>query len=252
MKPPTERFSTRVANYARHRPGYPAAMLDHLLRVCGLGTDSIVADLGSGTGLLAAQLLARGWQVIGVEPNREMREAAEAQLAAHPRYRSVAAPAEATTLERESVDLIVAAQAFHWFDRARARLEFVRILKPPRWTAIAWNYRHVDTSAFLRGYEALLHEYCPEYAEILDPERHRREVEAFFGGEVALDRFDNVQSFDWEGLAGRHLSQSYVPLDGPRFEPMMRDLRHLYDACQVDGRVAFEHETRLYLGKLRP
>lgn len=247
---PTRRFSSRAANYARYRPGYPEAALDHLSRQCGLGRGSVVADVGSGTGLLSRQLLDLGCRVFAVEPNPEMRETGEALLVGRANLTSVAAAAEATSLPDCSVGLVAAAQAFHWFDRTRVREEFRRILKPGGWVALLWNYRRLDSAAFLRGYEVLLRKYCPDYDEILDRDLHRQQVEEFFGGKVSLATFDNPQELDWNGLQGRHLSQSYVPLEGPRFEPMMRELRELFDATQDDGRVVFEHETRVYLGRL--
>lgn len=209
-----------------------------------------MADAGSGTGLLTRQLLDLGCQVFAIEPNASMRQAAEARLANDPRFVSVAAAAEATGLPGGSVDLVAAAQAFHWFDRARARMEFRRILNPPGWVALLWNYRIPDATPFLRGYEALLRNYCPDYSEILDRDRHRRDVEEFFGGGVTVATFDNPQELDWSGLEGRHLSQSYVPLKGPCFGPMMRELRQLFDTHHTAGRVVFEHETRVYLGTL--
>jgi SAM-dependent methyltransferase len=245
----THRFSSRAANYARYRPGYPKAALEHLRRQCGLVPGSVVADIGSGTGLLSRQLLDLGCTVFAVEPNREMREAGETLLGDRANFTSLAAAAEATSLPDCSVDLVAAGQAFHWFDRAQARAEFRRVLKPNGWIALLWNYRRLDTTAFLRGYEALLRKYCPDYAEILDRDLHRRQVEEFFAGKVSLATFDNPQDFDWSGLEGRHLSQSYVPLEGPRFGPMMRELRELFDATQLGGRVVFEHETRLYCGQ---
>ena len=130
------------------------------------------------------------------------------------------------------------------------RYACVRAKKTGGRVALLWNYRRLDTSAFLRGYEALLRKYCPDYADILDRDLHRRQVEEFFVGRVSLATFDNPQEFDWSGLEGRHLSQSYVPLEGPGFEPMMRELRELFDATQQDGRVVFEHETRVYCGQL--
>jgi SAM-dependent methyltransferase len=211
---------------------------------------SVVADMGSGTGLLSRQLLELGCKVFAVEPNREMREAAEAALGGHPGFTSVAAVAEATGLADRGMDLVVAAQAFHWFDHGRAREEFSRILKPERWVALLWNYRRLDSTAFLRGYEALLRKYCPEYAETLDRDLHRRQVVDFFTGNVSLATFENLQEFDWAGVEGRHLSQSFVPLEGPRVTPMMRELRELYETNQSNGRIAFEYETRVYLGKL--
>lgn len=252
MKPvaPTQRFSSRVANYARYRPGYPSAALEHLSRQCGLARNSVVAEVGSGTGLLTRQLLELGCKVFAIEPNREMREAGEARIAGRANYTSVAAAAEATGLPDLSVDVVVAAQAFHWFDHARAREEFRRVLRPGGWVALLWNYRKLDTTEFLRAYEALLRRYCPDYAEIHDRDVHRRQVEDFFAGEVTLATFDNLQMFDWAGLEGRHLSQSWVPLEGPAFEPMMRELRELFDSSATDGRIAFEYETRVYCGRL--
>ncbi|MBV8308551.1 MAG: class I SAM-dependent methyltransferase, partial [Gammaproteobacteria bacterium] len=126
---PTERFSARADHYRRARPAYPAAALDLLAAHCGLKPGAIVADVGSGTGILTEQLLERGAQVIAVEPNDAMRAAAEEQLGAEARFRSVGASAEATTLPAQSVDLWVAAQAFHWFDAVRARLEALRVLR---------------------------------------------------------------------------------------------------------------------------
>src|SRR5258707_968999 len=124
MLAPTQRFSSRVENYARHRPGYSAAVIELLRRECGLNADSVVADIGSGTGKLTELLLGTGCAVFGVEPNPEMREAGERLLKSFLRFTSVAAPAEATTLAPRSVDLITAGQAFHWFDRPRTRIEF--------------------------------------------------------------------------------------------------------------------------------
>ncbi len=127
---PTRRFRGRAELYARHRPGYPGEVVTLLEDECGLRAGSVVADLGSGTGILAAMLLARGCRVFGVEPNADMRAEGARALAAQEGFVSVDGRAEATTLPDASVDLVTAAQAFHWFDRPRARAEFARILKP--------------------------------------------------------------------------------------------------------------------------
>ena len=246
----TERFSSRVDNYARYRPDYPSAALDHLESRCGLRPGCTVADIGSGTGLLTAQLLKRGLKVFAVEPNRDMRAAGERVLSLFAGFTSVAGSAEATGLPPHAVDGVVAAQSFHWFDHPRARAEFLRILRPGGPVVLLWNYRKLEATPFLAGYEALLRRHCPDYAEILDRERHRRQVEEFFGGRVDLWLFDHVQHYDWAGLEGRHLSQSYVFLEGPQFAPMMRELRALFDAHQREGSISFEYETRLYAGSL--
>jgi SAM-dependent methyltransferase len=248
---PSRRFSRRADNYARFRPGYPDAVLDHLAADCDLERSSVVADVGSGTGLLARMLVEFGCTVHGIEPNREMREAGETALAGAGNFISVDGSAEHSTLPDASVDLVIAGQAFHWFDHALARTEFRRILRGRARVALLWNYRRPEASAFMRGYETLLRRYCPEYPQLLDPQRHRGKVIAFFsGGKVSEFSLDNRQRLDFEALEGRHLSQSYVPLEGESFEPMMRELRALYDAHQRNGSIAVDYETRMYCGSL--
>lgn len=149
------RFSNRVQDYIRYRPGYPQAVMDCLRDEFGLRPQQVVADIGSGTGISTGLLLDNGHRVIAVEPNADMRAAAETRYGSNGAFQSVAAPAEATTLPDASVDWIVAAQAFHWFDVEKCRVEFRRILKRGGFVALLWNDRRDDTP-FLRGYDALL------------------------------------------------------------------------------------------------
>lgn len=246
---PTERFSDRVEDYARFRPGYPPGVLETLRRETGLASHHVVADLGSGTGLSALLFLEHGNAVFGVEPNRDMRAAAERLLAGWPGFRSVAGTAEATTLAAGSVDLAVAAQAFHWFDPGATRAEVVRILKPGGWAALLWNTR-TGSTPFLREYDALLVRFGTDYQRI----RHDRigddVLARFFGSAVLRRTVPNAQSLDLESLTGRLLSASYSPPAGhPDREPMLRALESLFQRHQEAGRVRFEYETRLYLGR---
>lgn len=251
MIDPRQRFSSRVDNYVRYRPGYPPELLALLARECGLTPQMPIADIGSGTGLLSALFLRNGNPVYGVEPNREMRLAGEALMGSQPHFHTIDASAEQTGLPPQSVDFVVAGQAFHWFDHARCREEFTRILRPGGWVVLVWNYRRNEASAFLRAYEELLLKYCPEYPKILDRELQQRDVGQFFGRRPhRLERLSNRQDFDYPGLEGRHLSQSYVEQGGEDFQAMMHDLRALFDAHQRDGKVAFEYETRIYVGRL--
>jgi SAM-dependent methyltransferase len=247
---PTERFSSRVDNYVRYRPGYPDAVLDLLRSECGLCPASVVADIGSGTGISTELLLRSGGTVYAVEPNREMRQAAEARLAGYPNFRSVAAAAEETGLPGASVDLIVAGQAFHWFDQARAGEEFRRILRPHGWVALLWNERISGGTEFLDGYEQVLQEHAPEYLKVRHKDLDVSELASFFaGGQMAISRFPNGQSFDLEGLKGRVLSSSYAPEPGdPGHVPMMAALEELFNRTQREGRVDFLYETRIYYG----
>src|SRR5262249_24618794 len=139
----TQRFSSRVENYIKYRPGYPKDVIETLQSECGLIPDSIIADVGSGTGILTEMFLRNGNVVYGIEPNREMREAAARLLKDYPRFRSLSAQAEETTLDDASVDFITAGQAFHWFDRKKTRVEFARILKPRGRVSLIWNERVV-------------------------------------------------------------------------------------------------------------
>src|SRR4051812_34197437 len=147
MTDSTTRFSSRVNAYMRTRPDYPAEILDTLKQDCGLTESSVIADIGSGTGILSRMFLSNGNTVYGVEPNREMREAGEKLLSpAYPQYQSIAATAETTSLPNASVDFVTAGQAFHWFDRGKCRVEFARILRPHGWVALVWNERLTDST----------------------------------------------------------------------------------------------------------
>ncbi len=249
---PTGRFSSRVTDYARWRPGYPREVLDLLRESCSLDSGSIVADLGSGTGIFTRLLLETGCVVHAVEPNAQMRREAEAALAQFPNFRSVAAPAEATGLPGSSVDLITAAQAAHWFDVPRARAEFRRIARPGGWLALIWNSRRTESTAFLRDYEALLFRRGTDYARIGPDQDSRERVSALFAlSAFDCHTFENAQQFDFEGLAGRVRSSSYIPQPGhPGYEPLIAELRELFDRHQCAGQVTFEYDTRVYLGRL--
>src|SRR5271170_3713123 len=247
----TSRFSDRVENYVRYRPGYPPEVVQELKSECGLIASHVLADIASGTGIWTRMLLENGNAVVGVEPNAEMREAGERLLAAFPKFTSIAGTAEATALPDRSVDFVTAAQAAHWFDRVKARREFVRILKPGGWLVLLWNERLTDSTKFLRDYEQLLLDYGTDYEEV----RHERTTDAvneFFDPAPFKERvFEMRQEFDYEGVEGRLLSSSYAPgPEHPRYAPMLRELRRIFDACAVEGRSAFEYKTRLYFGRL--
>ncbi|MGA2457224.1 MAG: class I SAM-dependent methyltransferase [Terriglobales bacterium] len=250
-KPPTARFSDRVEDYVRYRPGYPPEVLDLLRAECGLRPRHIVADIASGTGLFTRLLLENGNSVFAVEPNTEMREMGVRPLESYNRLVSVAGTAEETTLRSASVDFVTAAQAAHWFDLPRARAEFTRILRPEGWCVLIWNERCTESTPFLRDYEQLLLTYGTDYKEV----RHERTtaiIHEFFAPAPHQERvFDLRQRFDYEGTAGRLLSSSYAPLEGhPSHAPMMQELQRIFRAHASDNVVEFEYNTRVYYGHL--
>lgn len=248
----TSRFSDRVENYVRYRPGYPPEALQVLQSDCGLASRHVIADLASGTGIWTRILLENGNQVFGVEPNAEMRLAGEQFLGGFSNFTSVAGTAEATSLPDASVDFVTAAQAAHWFHRQRAREEVLRILKPGGWLVLLWNERLTDSTPFLREYERLLLTYATDYQEV----RHERTTDAvneFFDPAPFQERqFPLRQEFDYAGLEGRLLSSSYAPGPGhANHAPMLRELRRIFDAYASGQRVSVDYKTRVYFGRLK-
>ena len=247
----THRFSSRVGNYVRYRPAYPSAVLDLLTSDCGLTAASVIADIASGTGIFTRMLLENGNRVFGVEPNAEMRNAGEEFLRSYPHFTSVAGTAEATTLADHSVDFVTAAQAAHWFDPEKARRESIRICRRGGWTVLLWNERRTGSTPFLRDYEQMLVEYGTDYQDVRS-ERTTEQIETFFApSRYRVRAFDYGQDFDYPALEGRLLSSSYTPQAGDaQYAPMLRELRRLFDAYQINDRVTFEYDTRVYYGQL--
>jgi len=247
----TSRFSDRVENYIRYRPGYPAEALHTLKKECALTPAHMIADVASGTGIWTRMLLENSNAVLAVEPNADMREAGERLLAGFPKFTSIAGKAEATTLPDASVHFVTAAQAAHWFDRVAARREFSRILKPAGWLVLLWNEREVDSTPFLRDYEQLLLTYGTDYEDV----RHERttdSVNEFFDPAPFQERvFPMLQEFDYAGLEGRLLSSSYAPGPGhPKHEPMLKELRRIFEQHASSRRVRFDYKTRVYFGQM--
>lgn len=252
MKKNTERFSDRVENYVKYRPGYPKEFIDFLYTNVGFSKDSIVADIGSGTGILTALMLNRGCRVVGVEPNKEMRKAAEMLLEEYQKYVSLDGAAENTGLGSNSVDYIICAQAFHWFDKDACKKEFQRILKPGGRVVLVWNDRKVHESGFSAEYEGLLRTYANDYNEVNHKLITDTEFKIFFkNGVFSKVIFCNEQRFDFDGLKGRLLSSSYAPIPGEHnYETLIMELKKLFNKYEVHGKVLFEYETEGYTGEV--
>ncbi|QIF01525.1 class I SAM-dependent methyltransferase [Roseimicrobium sp. ORNL1] len=248
---PEKRFSNRVADYVKYRPGYPPEILDLLREKTGLNAGSVVADIGSGTGISAEFLLREGCTVHAVEPNADMRVAAESMLGGRQGFHSVAGSATATTLPDHSVDLIVAAQAFHWFAGEATRAEFDRILDPDGWVALIWNVRKVDSTPFLVAYESLLLKHATDYGQVRYELVDEKVLASFFrDGKFTSTSFPNAQQFDYEGLKGRLLSSSYAPAAGqPGHEEMIAELERIFSEHQVGSKVAIDYDTWVHWGR---
>ena len=245
-----DRFTNRVDDYVKGRPGYPPGVVETLRSRCGLVPAWTVADIGAGTGISTAMLLDAGCTVIAVEPNTVMREAAASRLGGNPRFRVIDAPAEATMLPDRSVDLVFAAQAFHWFDRPRFRAESLRILKRGGAAGLIWNIRLPDATPFAAAYEALIREFATDYLTVRHENVKEDEIAAFFGAPYENHAFDNVQVLDRAGLRARLVSSSYVPGAGqPRHDEMAQALDRLFDTHARDGVVELPYVARLFVGR---
>jgi SAM-dependent methyltransferase len=249
---PTGRFSDRVADYVRYRPDYPPALLAWLQQELGLSPDWTVADVGAGTGISSKVFLDAGYRVIAVEPNAAMRSAAIEWLGSNPRFQAIDGRADASGLPDASVDLVVVAQAFHWFDPAATHREFGRILRSGGLAAIFWNSRKLAGTPFLDGYEALLRRYGTDYAMVAERHASDAAMRAWFGDGLRGEaHFGHRQWLDFDGLLGRLLSSSYAPRpEHPGHLPMKHALRELFDRCAIDGRVSMDYDTRVFAGEV--
>jgi SAM-dependent methyltransferase len=251
MMDPTQRFSNRVEDYARYRPGYPAEVLDKMRQEMGLTPAAVIADVGCGTGILSRLFCEAGNRVYGVEPNVAMLDAARESLRRFPQFIPLAARAEATTLPEHSIDMVTAAQAFHWFDPQEARREFLRVLKPGGWVVLLWNERRLDATPFMIAYEEFLMHFGIDYARVKRSWEKSALPEFFAPAGFRTAVIDNPQWFDRHGLTGRILSASYMPHRGHATYPaMLGAIDNLFDEYQSGGHVRLEQETRMFYGQL--
>lgn len=251
MSDPIKRFSNRVENYVKYRPSYPPEVLDLFRDEMSLTKNSVIADIGSGTGISAKLFLENCNFVYGVEPNKSMREAAEEFLKDFPRFTSVDGTSEATNLPDDSVDFVVAAQAFHWFDKKKTRPEIKRILRKNGFTALIWNERQLDTNDFLIDYENHLKKFGTDYEKVRHDNLDEQSLSDFFQADFRKGTFLNVQTLDFEGLKGRMLSASYMPSQTDRlFEPMINELKLLFENHAENGKIQILYNTNIFFSQI--
>lgn len=242
---PTERFGGLVDNYAKYRPSYPKEVVDFIELETGLQKDWNIADIGSGTGIFSTLLLERGYKVYGIEPNKNMRDAAETALQKFKKFTSINGTGEKTTLQDRSINLITVAQAFHWMNPEEAKLEFRRILKSPGYVALIWNIRTTDTP-FLTAFEQLKIDFGTDYKATRMLKEN--DVAAFFAPVgVKFASFPHYQLLDYEALKGQLLSTSYVPQEGKKHAEMVEKLEGLFNQFSENGLVRIGYETKVYI-----
>jgi SAM-dependent methyltransferase len=245
-----EIFSAKVGDYVASRPDYPAALFDTLRGECRLAPGSLVADVGAGTGLLSRGLLVRGWRVVAVEPNAPMRDAAARLLGSYEGFQCVDGSAESMPVADSSVDLIAAAQAFHWFDVARAKAECLRVLRPDGQVALIWNDR-VPQDPLHLALDEIFEEYGGAKRGALVAHEEHRDVSGFFGAATPKEfSWPHQHMLGETGLTALVFSRSYMPeRDSPAGRHAVERVRNIFRRFAVGESLAVRYTTIAFLGR---
>ena len=248
----TKIFADAADYYKKYRPTYPNELFTFLDNNILNKTD-VIADIGSGTGIFSKHLLDLAHNVISIEPNLEMRKTAEADLYQYLQWSSVNATAENTTLADKSIDAIVVAQAFHWFDLNKIKIEFKRILKSSGCCILVWNLRD-NTVPFMHDYENIVTQCVENYQQVIANNYISDEIilDFFYPQEVDVHNFKQIQALDLEGLKGRILSTSYAPKSGPNFDRLMSLAIDLFKRYEHNGCIEMSYVCKCYVSKLTP
>lgn len=237
--------------YAKYRPSYPQSLLRYLCTEIGINKHSIIADIGSGTGILTQQLLNECFKVYAIEPNNDMRKVAENNLEKEPGFISIKATAEDTTLENESVDYITAAQSFHWFNRSNFKQECKRILKQKGKVILIWNSRD-ESNELVRRIDFINKKYCPNFSGSacgMRGAKSNNDFDDFFKGEYKTNCFRNDFSFTKESFIGLHLSASYrLETSDSNYSNYINKLSEIFDLYNTNGMLTMPNLTRSYVG----
>lgn len=243
-------FSGRADDYSKGRPGYAEGFIDYLYSSHGFSQESVIADIGSGTGKFARNLLIRGSEVFCVEPNTDMRLTAEKELKGYPGFVSVNGNAEKTTLKSSSVDHIVSAQAFHWFDTEAFKKECVRILTPDGKVFLIWNTRKEDD--INNSLKEIYSRYCPSFRGFSGGTKpHDERIRCFFNDKYEFVSFENPIYQDKETFILRSLSASYsLKKDDCEYNHYINALSTLFKNFAVRGKIKIENATVAYIGTI--
>ena len=250
MENATTRFSNRVKEYDLYRPGYPVEVISFLMQNGLIDSNSIVAEPGAGTGKLTAMLLPVVSKVYAIEPNAPMLDVCRAQLHLHPNLECIQATAEDTGLPDHGMDAILAAQAFHWFDKTATKAEFTRIGKAGCQVILLWNER-IQAPGFMDEYDRFLVEHSNDYTEV----DHRKTsygiiAEFFRPSNMQFACLPNEQILDLKALVGRTLSCSYMPsAKDSRWPVIQKSLEELFTKYSRNDCVSLQYATKIYYGR---
>lgn len=239
--------------YSQYRPTYPNQFISYIYLNADIRNQSIIADIGSGTGILTKQLLEQGNDVFAVEPNADMRNIAENNLENFKNFYSIEGTAENTTLKSQSIDVITVAQAFHWFDREKFKNECKRILKPNGKVILVWNSRDEKSEIVIEN-DRINRKYCHNFKGFSNGMKGavgEGEFSDFFTNEYDEKAFKNDIKFNCDGFIGRNLSASYALKENEKFySEYISELKNLFNKYCTDGMLTMPNFTRCYIGKV--
>ena len=247
-----ERFAGKADIYKKFRPTYPQELIDYLYSQIGFNLDSIVADIGSGSGIFSRLLLERGNRVYCVEPNEDMRRTAELDLTEFKNYISVNASAENTSLENVSIDFITVATAFHWSNKGAFKLECKRILKNNGKIVIIFNNIDNEHEVAKKDYE-IREKYCVDRKGLGRGFTKNAVNNFFLNNDFEYQTFRNDLIFDKESFIGRNLSTSYAPkeeTDPEKYHGLVRELSEFFDEYSSNGVLLFPHFSMSFIGRV--
>ena len=248
--PSSERFTATVEYYHQFRPRYPVEIIRLLIKECTLNANSVLADIGSGTGIFTELLIKRGFKTFAIEPNFAMRQKAQSLLGGYDNFISIEGTSNQTHLADHCLDCITCAQSFHWFNDLDSQEEFKRILKPNGYVVLIWNMRDNQTDC-MKAYEALLKQFGTDYLNVAAENMTEQKIKLFFGHEsIKQFKISCQQLLDWASFKGRLLSTSYTPKIGDEhFDEMLAAANDLFSQYQEKDRIVFDYECTCYVGQ---
>ena len=247
----TKKFDGLATEYSKGRPAYAKKFIDELYEKYGFSKESIVADVGAGTGKFAKQILDKGSFVYCVEPNVDMRTKAVGELKAYKNVECIDGDAANTCLNDNSVDFVTVAQAFHWFEVESFKRECKRILKPGGKVFLVWNSRDTNFEIVCKNAE-IYNRYCPGFKGFSNGiQENDARIEEFFDGKYEKVKYDNPLYFTKEIFISRCLSSSYSLKCGEdKYNEYVGELEKLFDVYEVNGTVCMPNSTIVYFGRV--
>lgn len=244
----TQIFTGLAEIYTKGRPSYAPALIEKMKTIYGM-TQKIVADIGSGTGILTKQLLDMGNTVYAVEPNSDMRALAETKLKDNPLFHSIIGTAEKSTLPDRSIDFITTATAFHWFDKTAFRKECKRILKPGGLIFVISNHKKEDEITL--ALRKVMYHFCPQYQNVrkIWEQMLTEDIKNFYSS------FQSViipypLTYSKEAFLTNCLSRSYsLQKEHPDFTAYIEALKNLFLQYQKDDKLTIANQTIAFIGQ---